>query len=90
MMEIFTGDSRYTESIGEMLKMQEGGREIVMCEYIDMLEARGKEIGKEIGENMLTSLLTQLYALEREADVKLALEDKEARKQMYQEFCIVG
>ena len=94
MMEVLTGDNRFTDSVGEMLKMQEGGREIIMCEYIDMLEARGeargKEIGKEIGEDMLTSLLTQLYALGRDAEVKLALADKEARKRMYQEFSIVS
>ncbi|MCI8528329.1 MAG: hypothetical protein HFH82_04120 [Lachnospiraceae bacterium] len=63
-----------------------------MCEYIDMLEAigeeRGKEIGKEIGEDMLTSLLMQLYASGREEEVKLVLEDKRIRKQMYEEFCI--
>ncbi len=93
-----TEDSRFTDRMGEMLKKQEGGREVKMCEYIDMLEARGeargkekgKEIGKEIGENMLAALLIRLYALGREGDVKLALENKDARKELYQEFTIAG
>ena len=94
MMEALTGDSRFTDRMGEMLKKQEGGREVKMCEYIDMLEARGeargKEKGKEIGENMLAALLIRLYALGREGDVKLALENKDARKELYQEFTIAG
>ena len=84
MMEALTGDSRFTDRMGGMLKKQEGGREVKMCEYIDMLEARGKEKG----ENMLAALLIQLYALGREGDVKLVLEDKDARKELYQEFSI--
>ncbi len=84
MMEALTGDSRFTDRMGGMLKKQEGGREVKMCEYIDMLEARGKEKG----ENMLAALLTRLYALGREGDVKLVLEDKDARKELYQEFSI--
>ena len=94
MMEALTGDSRFTDRMGGMLKKQEGGREVKMCEYIDMLEARGeargKEKGKEIGENMLAALLIRLYALGREGDVKLALENKDARKELYQEFTIAG
>ena len=86
MMEALTGDSRFTDRMGGMLKKQEGGREVKMCEYIDMLEARGKEKG----ENMLAALLTRLYALGREGDVKLVLEDKDARKELYQEFTIAG
>ncbi len=84
MMEALTGDSRFTDRMGGMLKKQEGGREVKMCEYIDMLEARGKEKG----ENMLAALLTRLYALGREGDVKLVLENKDARKELYQEFSI--
>ncbi len=92
MMEALTGDYRFTSNIDKMLRIQERGGDVIMCEYIDMLEAigeeRGKEIGKEIGEDMLTSLLMQLYASGREEEVKLVLEDKCIRKQMYQEFCI--
>ena len=88
MMEALTGDSRFTDRMGGMLKKQEGGREVKMCEYIDMLEARGEARGKEKGENMLAALLTRLYALGREGDVKLVLEDKDARKELYQEFSI--
>ncbi len=83
MMETLTGDSRFTNKIDKLLKMQEGGREVMMCEYIDMLEAKGEARG----EDRLTSLLTQLYELGREEDVKLALKDKDARKRLYQEFC---
>lgn len=39
-MEAFAG---FTEMVEELLKKQEEGEEIVMCEYIDMLEARGEK-----------------------------------------------
>lgn len=92
MMEALTGDTRFTEMMEELLERQEEGGRMIMCEYIDMLEARGeargKEIGKEIGENNLARLLSQLYSQGREEDAKLAVRDAEARKEMYREFCI--
>lgn len=50
MMEALTGDVRFTDQAEELLKRQKEGEEIVMCEYIDMLEARGEARGITIGE----------------------------------------
>lgn len=69
-----------------------------MCEYIDMLEARGETRGiaigetrgAEKGENMLAALLEKLYSLGRDEDAKLAVRDREARTRFYRELCIVG
>lgn len=94
MMEALTGDARFTDMIGNLLEKQEEGEGIVMCEYIDMLEAkgeaRGKEIGKEIGEGRLASLLSKLYALGRDEDAKLAVNDRAARGRLYEELGIAG
>ena len=49
MMEALTGDSRFTEKIGMLLRRREKGEEVHMCEYIDMLEARGERRGIIIG-----------------------------------------
>ena len=45
MMEALTGDVRFTEQVEELLEKQRKGEEIIMCEYIDMLEARGEARG---------------------------------------------
>lgn len=67
-----------------MLKKQKEGKGVVMCEYIDMLEARGQARG----ENRLAALLTKLYALGREEDARQAVKDENIRKQLYQELRI--
>lgn len=84
MMEALTGDTRFTDLVGELLRRQEKGEEIIMCEYIDMLEARG-EIK---GENRLASLLSKLYSLGRDEDARLALDDRQVRLRLYEELCI--
>ena len=50
MMRELTGDTRFTDLVEDLLKRQAEGKEIIMCEYIDMLEARGEARGIEIGE----------------------------------------
>lgn len=50
MMYALTGDTRFTELIEELLEKQEKGGEVIMCEYIDMLEARGEARGIIKGE----------------------------------------
>nr|WP_297864100.1 hypothetical protein [uncultured Acetatifactor sp.] len=91
MMEALTGDSRFTEQVEELLKKQEKkGEEVLMCEYIDMLEARGELRGKKIGETMLATLLEKLYSLGRDEDAKLAVRDKAARERLYEEFCMAN
>lgn len=84
MMEALTGDTRFTEQVEELLKKQRDEKEVHMCEYIDMLEARGKEIG----ENRLAALLEKLYSLGRDEDAKQAVRDKAARARLYEELCI--
>lgn len=50
MMAELTGDTRFTDLAAELLEKQKEGKDIIMCEYIDMLEARGEERGIRIGE----------------------------------------
>ena len=88
MMEALTGDYRFTDLIGELQERQRKKEEVVMCEYIDMLEARGEVRGKEMGENRLVLLLSKLYALGRDEDAKLAVNDRQARVRLYEELCI--
>ncbi len=106
MMEALTGDTRFTDQVEELLKRQEEGKEVYMCEYIDMLEARGEargelrgkmigeEIGetrgKKIGEARLATLLEKLYSLGRDADAKLAVKDGAVRARLYEEFCMAN
>lgn len=84
MMEALTGDVRFTELIEELQRKQRGGEETIMCEYIDMLEARGEKRG----ERMLSKLLTELHGQGREEDVWLAVKDETARARFYKEFSI--
>ena len=53
MMEALTEDTRFTDLVEELLAKQEEEKEIIMCEYIDMLEARGESKG----ENRLAQLI---------------------------------
>ena len=85
MMEALTKDTRFTDLVEELQRKQENGEEIVMCEYIDMLEARGEITG----ENRLAALLSKLYSLGRYEDAKLALDDRQVRLRLYEELCIV-
>ncbi len=50
MMRAVTGDSRFTEQVDELLERRGKGEELRMCEYLDMLEARGQERGEKIGQ----------------------------------------
>lgn len=84
MMEALTGDTRFTDLVEELQDRQEKGEEIVMCEYLDMLEARGAIKG----ENRLAALLTKLYSLGRDEDARLALDDRQVRLRLYEELCI--
>lgn len=98
MMEALTGDTRFTEQAKQFLEKELKGEKIMMCEYIDALEARGEargEVrgeanGKKKGEAMLTSLLEKLYELGRDEEVKLAVQDMDIRTKLYKEFCITN
>lgn len=80
MMEALTKDTRFTDMIAKVRSRQEKGGDIIMCEYLDMLE--------EKGERRLASLLAKLYALGRDEDAKLAVRDEQARVRLYKELCI--
>ena len=86
MMEALTGDARFTEQINELMSGKEEKEEVYMCEYIDMLEARGEARG----ESRLAALLSKLYSLGRDEDVKLAVNDEAERTRLYEELCMVN
>lgn len=87
MMEALTGDTRFTLQVEELRKRQEEkGGEVLMCEYIDMLEARGEKRG----ETQLATLLEKLYSLDRDEDAKLAVKDEKERIRLYKEFCMAN
>ena len=52
MVEALTGDARFTELMEEPLAKKAEKEEVYMCEYIDMLEARGEKRGKKIGKKI--------------------------------------
>ncbi len=102
MMQALTGDARFTDLVDELLKRQKEGKEIVMCEYIDMLEARGEERGKKIGEergkkigeergkkigeNRLAQLIQLLLKEQKLDEVEQAVSDSESRNKLYQAY----
>ena len=88
MMEALTGDTRFTEQVAKLLEKEQKEGHIMMCEYINALEARGEAAGAKKGEAKLSSLLQQLYALGRDDDAKLAVQDLDARARLYKEFSI--
>lgn len=90
LMQTLTGDKRFADLVDEMLKIQEERKALIMCEYIDMLEARGEARGKALGESRLAALLARLYSEGRDEEAKRAVEDEEYRKQLYMEFCIAN
>lgn len=77
MMEALTDDKRFTDRIHELMQRQKEKEDIIMCEYIDMLEARGEAQGVIKGANKLAALLLRLYSLGREEDAKQAVADED-------------
>ncbi len=71
-----------------------------MCEYIDMLEARGEargkvigkvigeEIGKEIGETRLAELIQRLLKDHKYSEIEMASSDKQKRQELYRVYGI--
>ena len=104
MMEALTGDTRFTDLVGELLKKQEEGREIVMCEYIDMLEARGEArgitigeargeargitIGENKGETRLSNLIQALLKERKYSDIDTVSRNREKRHELYKQYGI--
>ncbi len=84
MMEALTKDTRFTEMVGDLLDRQEKGEEIVMCEYIDMLEARGEARG----ENRMAELIQLLLKDRKYSEIKIASSDKQKRQELYRVYGI--
>ena len=80
MMEALTGDSRFTDLAGELLKKQKEGKEIAMCEYIDMLEARG--------ETRLRKLIQALLKEKKYSEIEAASRDSEKLHELYKKYGI--
>ena len=82
------------------MEKESKGEDVMMCEYIDMLEARGEArgvaigeargvtIGEARGETKLSSLLERLYEQGRDEEAKQAVLDTTARARLYQELRI--
>lgn len=89
MMEALTGDVRFTEMAEKFAERQKKGETIIMCEYIDALEARGEAKGEKKGEAKLAALLEKLYDLGRREEAEQAVRDPDVRIRLYEEFCMV-
>ena len=85
MMEALTGDKRFTEMAEKFVERQQKGEVIIMCEYIDALEAKGEKKG----EAKLASLLEKLYDLGRREEAEQAVRNPDVRTRLYKEFCII-
>lgn len=100
MMEALTGDTRFTDQIEEMMERQKEGRDVIMCEYIDMLEARGEARGLEKGlekglaegevkgENRLAALIQRLLNEKRLDEISLVSTDSGKRQELYRLYGI--
>ena len=82
MMAALTGDTRFTDLIVDLLEKQKEGKEIVMCEYIDMLEARGVVTG----ENRLAKLIQILLKEKEYREVEAVSSSRERRHELYRKY----
>lgn len=87
MMTALTGDVRFMEQAEELLERQEE-REVHMCEYIDMLEARGQAKGEEKGEKRLGRLIQLLLKEKRYSDIEEVSGDRVRRQELYRQYGI--
>lgn len=103
-MEALTGDTRFTDQVEELLKKQEEGEEIIMCEYIDMLEARGESRGEArgiaigenrgeargivIGETRLATLIQALLKEKKFSEIEAVSGNREKRYELYKQYGI--
>ena len=100
MMRAVTGDSRFTEQVDELLERREKGEELRMCEYLDMLEARGQErgekigqkrgekIGQKCGEDRLARLISNLLREEKYHEIEEASKNRSRRQELYRLYGI--
>ena len=88
MMEALTGDTRFTDLVSELTEKQEKGEKVIMCEYIDMLEARGQARGEKIGEGRLAKLIQILLKDRKYGEIDAASTDSEKRQELYRLYGI--
>ncbi len=84
MMYALTGDSRFTDLVGELLNRQSKEEETVICEYIDMLEAKGIEKG----EKRLVALIQVLLKEKKSDIIALVAGDSDKRQELYKTYGI--
>ena len=84
MMYALTGDSRFTYLVGELLNRQSKEEETVICEYIDMLEAKGIEKG----EKRLVALIQVLLKEKKSDIIALVAGDSDKRQELYKTYGI--
>ena len=97
MMEDLTGDKRFTEKIDVLLKRREKGEEVRMCEYIDMLEARGerrgiiigRKEGEKRGEKRLADLIHLLMKEKKYDEIDAASTNRQRRQELYRLYNIL-
>lgn len=92
MMEALTEDTRFTELAEDIVEKQREGKEIVMCEYIDMLEARGEARGIVMGENKGETRLAQLIQIlieeKKYKEIEAVSGSREKRHELYRLYGI--
>ncbi len=87
MMYALTGDSRFTDLVGELLNRQSKEEETVICEYIDMLEAKGIEKGEKREKRF--AALIQVLLKEKKSDIiALVAGDSDKRQELYKTYGI--
>lgn len=79
-MEALTEDTRFTELAKELLKEQKKVTEIIMCDYLDMLEAKG--------ESRLASLIQVLLREKKSSEMEAMAENRKKRQKLYRQYGI--
>ena len=86
-MSVLTKDRRYTEISAMFSKETE---EVNMCEVLDKVETRGKEIGEKIGRKYGMETINKLYSLllskGMNDDVTRAITDKKYCEYILQKY----
>ena len=84
----FANDKRYMNVKEDLEKISAKGEKIVMCEYLDMLLAKGEARGEARGEQKMVKLTEYLLSNEMMEELQKALADEEARAGMYEKYGI--
>ena len=77
-------DTRYKNVKEDLEKINAKGEKIVMCEYLDMLMAKGEARG----EQKMVKLMEYLLSNGMMEELQKALADENARAWMYEEYGI--